>query len=161
MRTAGYIVISISESDDYDLWKALAQIHPEKRTAFLKEALSKAIKQEVPVETNFASVTGPPTERKKNFFDLDAPNEDNRKPATLNNIQTVDRYQLDNVLKPNDTPTTILGEEDQTLMQLNELFKDSESRQNNMSGLSFLLNNVIGVENDEKVIDFIRRRNKE
>ena len=46
MKTSGYLVLYISENDDFELWRALCQFTPEERASVVKTALKKALLEE-------------------------------------------------------------------------------------------------------------------
>lgn len=56
MKTTGHLILYISETEDYELWRILVQISPEERTTFIKKALKKAVATQTaspsPVEKN-------------------------------------------------------------------------------------------------------------
>jgi hypothetical protein len=45
MKTSGHLILYISENEDFELWRALAQISPEERASFVKSALKRALTQ--------------------------------------------------------------------------------------------------------------------
>lgn len=137
MKTSGHLILYISENEDFELWKILTQISPEERTAFVKSALKRAIAHNSsrnPQQTSLDSTQS--TER--------------RKPDPPVHIEQFNHQAA---------ATEESYEEDANQLQFDELFLTSELTENSsIPGLDFLLNNVIGEEDDEMVIEFIKNR---
>ncbi|KUO58859.1 MAG: hypothetical protein APF84_14090 [Gracilibacter sp. BRH_c7a] len=136
MKTSGHLILYISENEDFELWKVLTQISPEERTAFVKSALKRALISNVPRSSNNTRINN-------------IQSTENKKFDTPVNVQQFS-YQA--------AATQEVDEEDDQL-QFDELFLSPERRDDStIPGLDFLLNNVIGEEDDEMVIEFIKNR---
>ncbi len=164
MKTSGHLIFYISENEDFELWRVLSQISPDDRAAFVKSALRKALlgnegrtpshnwakNNVLRMDKNF--VDSPMSElalEELGYHSVSAVSEE--KIRALKNFpegRSSKDYQM--------TVKNELPEED-NLLQLDELLQSSENmNHNSLPGLNFLLNNVIGEEDDEKVIEFIR-----
>ena len=172
MKTSGHLILYISESEDFELWRVLSQISPDDRAAFVKSALRKALSQ-----GNEARNAGNSWAKQSNVLRMDKSAVEN--PITdlvleelgYNTLAAAEEKikplkYLANEVKNNSREANSgagrknnLQEEDNlNLINLNdlELFPDSE-KSGPLHGLDFLLSNVIGEEDDEKVIEFIRK----
>ena len=138
MKTSGHLILYISENEDLELWKILTQISPEERTAFVKSALKRALANNSPTNPNYSNINSlQSTEKRKS------------NPVHIEgfNHQTAATKEPD--------------EEDANQLKFDELFLSSSSAltdNSSIPGLDFLLNNVIGEEDDEMVIEFIKNR---
>lgn len=173
MKTSGHLIFYISENEDFDLWKVLSQISPDDRAAFIKSALKSALTQ-----GNDSRQTMNWT-KQNNVFRMEKGGADG--PAVDLAMEELSYHTLaaaEEKIKPlkfltnemknspresNHTFSKQVSSADDdsfSLINLNdlELYPDSEKNNNRpLPGLDFLLNNVIGEEDDEKVIDFIRK----
>ncbi|RNC28746.1 MAG: hypothetical protein AWM53_01187 [Candidatus Dichloromethanomonas elyunquensis] len=170
MKTSGHLLLYISENEDFELWRVLSQISPDDRTAFVKSALKKAL-----LQGNEARNTSSRWAKQNNVFRMD-------KSITENPIDELALEELgyssltsseDKMIKSlkafsaeRTTPKDIFdtgslqkdaAEEDRLEdFHIDDLLQTpSSSNKSTLPGLDFLLNNVIGEENDEKVIEFI------
>lgn len=173
MKTSGHLIFYISENEDFELWKVLSQIPSDDRAAFIKSALKKALIQETNsknISNNWIkhSITQRIDQSRADNalseialeeigYDAIAASEENIMKPILKNLNNESRELTNNVSNIFSKGTGISVEESISLNQLDELMQTTESMQSNLSGLNFLLNNVIGEENDEKVIDFLRK----
>lgn len=136
MKTSGHLILYISENEDFELWKILTQISPEERTAFVKNALKRALAHNNSTNPNHSSTNYHGTEKSK--------------PSPPVNFEEFSHQEA---------ATRELIEEDTNQLQLDELILSSSSEftdNSSIPGLDFLLNNVIGEEDDEMVIEFIK-----
>lgn len=134
MKTTGHLVFYISENEDFELWKILTQISPEERTAFVKNALKKAIIQNSPKYSHNSGISVIPKIERRTYKTEDYDYE----------TAAAERHD----------------QEHMSNIQLEELITSSEISHNKtaLPGLDFLLNNVIGEEDDEVVIEFIKNK---
>jgi len=142
MKTSGYLIFYLSENDDFDLWRVLSQIPPEERAATVKAALRKELLQErgnpqpQPQFRAFNTGKALPDSPVADLaledlgLHLAAAAED----EALGKAESLEFFELDDFLRPSES-----------------LPKQS------FSGLDFLLNNVIGEEDDESVIAYIKK----
>lgn len=164
MKTSGHLILYISESEDFELWRVLSQISPDDRASFVKSALKRALsqdndsrnpnntwaKQNNVLRMDKSALESPLTElalEELSFNTIAASEEKKIKPlkSLINEVR--------NNTKPQD-------EDKLNLINLKdlELYNGSESANNGtLPGLNFLLANVIGEEDDEKVIEFIKK----
>ena len=135
MKTTGHLVFYISENEDFELWRILTQISPEERTAFVKNAIKKAIIQNSPRYSNSSGITSMPKMERRPSFETK-------------------EFEYEAAASAKDNEDHLSG------LQLDELIMTSDIPQDKgaLPGLDFLLNNVIGEEDDEVVIDFIKNR---
>lgn len=164
MKSSGHLIVYISENEDFELWKVLSQLPSDDRTAFVKFALKKALQEtnskKSNLRTNISNSSGVDvglTDLALDGIDYD---------ALMNNEETVIKPLLEYFVKEakvNSRETEVDTKNDNfdevgalNLMSLDELLQSSDSIQDSIPGLNFLLNNVIGEEDDELVIDFIK-----
>jgi hypothetical protein len=135
MKTSGYLVLYISENDDFELWRALCQIPPEKRAATVKAALQNWLLQEE---------AGIRAEKKAAYTKL---------PESYVNQSPVGELALEE-LGLDLAPESL----DFDLSAMEESLPISTARDKSpLPGLDFLLNNVIGEEDDEEVIEYFKK----
>lgn len=151
MKTSGHLILYISENEDFELWRVLAQISPEDRAAFVKAALKKAVLNESrPAAGNWA--------KKNNGYRPEIRGEESPVHAlaleTLGYDETAAQGEEEQLRYSAQEQVM----EDLNLRQLDE-FIDSPRSTNKkyLPGLDFLMNQVIGEEDDEQVRDFIRK----
>lgn len=166
MKTTGHLVFYISENEDFELWRALAQIPPEERSAFVKEALRSAIlqpnddKNAVQNGVNRSSASGIKTNTILRF-DRSTNSVSGVSQNTPVSDLAMDELGYDTIAEADDKMLLkmnrqIADDDDDT--RLEELMQVRESRpKSSLPGLDFLLSNVIGEEDDENVIAFFRR----
>ncbi len=136
MKTSGHLILYISENEDFELWKILTQISPEERTAFVKSALQRALTSTSSRTTDYSINNTHSIENKQSTPPVNIEGFNQQAAATKEPEQ-----------------------EDANQLQFEELFLSSEvTDSNSPPGLDFLLNNVIGEEDDEMVIEFIKNR---
>lgn len=169
MKTSGHLILYISENEDFELWRVLSQISPDDRAAFVKTALRKALlsgndsrnASNWPKASNVLRMEKSFVDSPINDLALEelgyhslAGAEERVKP--MRNFANEGRPGRDHLSEVSNRPN-VQEEDNLSSMQLDELLKPSDSsNKNNIPGLSFLLTNVIGEEDDEKVIEFIR-----
>jgi hypothetical protein len=170
MKTSGHLILYISENEDFELWRVLSQISPDDRAAFVKTALRKALlsgndsrnspnwtKQSNVLRMEKSYVDSPVTDlalEELGYHSL-AGAEERVKP--LRNLTNEGRHAGRDHLSEVSYRPNVQDEDNLSSMQLDELLKPNDSvNKNTIPGLSFLLTNVIGEEDDEKVIEFIR-----
>jgi hypothetical protein len=177
MKTSGRILLYISENEDFELWRVLCQISPDERAALVKSALKRAL---LPASdgrnanSNLADTwlkpnnarridknieENPPAERglqESGYFSQTAAADENTmRPfqALATEGRGMGRENPASMPKAGDHP----GEDNLLDLELEDIFQSPPTPlKGSLPGLNFLLNNVIGEENDEKVIDFIR-----
>lgn len=169
MKTSGHLILYISENEDFELWRALAQLSPEERASFVKSALKRALAQ-----SNDALINN--ARDKHNNYNLRSEKsaaESLLPDLTLEDLSFRDQVLDENVFKPLQY---LNNETKNGMREIDKLERDTREREENHlglinlnqletkvgsdsvnKGLSFLLNNVIGEEDDEKVIEFIRK----
>jgi len=166
MKTTGHLVIFISEDEDFVLWRFLAQLPSDDRVAFIKSALNAALGQKGRQKND--------SNHKNNSSLHDFGKADNfidtlvRKKIEfdeLDEIEEIAKPLLENYNshKPKDlsnnesTKSTISEDNKLEIIELEDLFQTVETKPSTTArGLDFLLNNVIGEENDESIIAFIK-----
>ncbi|RJE48435.1 MULTISPECIES: hypothetical protein [unclassified Dehalobacter] len=161
MKTTGHLVLYISENEDFELWRVLSQIPPEERSAFVKNALKTAI-----VQNNEARNSQDHGARQNNVLRLDKSagqspvmHEVAMEELGYSTIAAADekvmRPLMDGIPQSRGNPRP---EVDFDLVRMEELLRTGETRpKTSLPGLDFLLTNVIGEEDDEKVIEFVRK----
>lgn len=170
MKTSGHLILYISENDDYELWRVLSQISPEDRAAFVKTALKKALSQGSDSRNNANWL------KQNNVFRMEKNGADgsvaeialeelgyNTLAATEEKIKPFKYFEEDNRSSEKVSPMLKQNSQDDAfdLADLGELeiLPASEiQHKTSLPGLDFLLSNVIGEEDDEKVIEFIKRK---
>lgn len=181
MKTSGLLIFYISENEDFELWKALSQIPPDERASYVKTVLNKALTNANQKSTGNYKQSGSKQynnnfNTEKNIIDnglnnfiIDevtyssgvATDETVIKPLQYLFNNAIGSENDKNLIKaPKSTNTNSSSETHFELLQLDELYSQSQSAENSLPGLDFLLNNVIGEENDEKVIEFIKNRKR-
>ncbi|NLI90871.1 MAG: hypothetical protein GX434_01320 [Peptococcaceae bacterium] len=172
MKTSGHLLLYISENEDFELWRVLSQISPEERAAFVKAALKKAL-----LPGNDARNPSTSWARQNNVFRMDksaaespldelaleelgysslaATEEKVIKPfIAFSNEGKSNQKDIFSIGTMQDTP---VEPDNLPQLQIDDLLQASQPTDKSMlPGLDFLLNNVIGEEDDEKVIEFIR-----
>lgn len=127
------------EQED-DLWLALQQIEPEKRSAFIKDTLRQVLLN-TPEKT--------PTEPFAKFS---------------SDVITSDNDQEIEFVEANDSVQTRFED-----FSLESLFTESSSESQtdlntktnqSISGVEYLMKQIIGTEDDEKVLEILRQESK-
>lgn len=147
MKTTGHLIIYISESEDFELWRALSQISPEERSALVQSVLKKALLQGND-SRNSASLG-----KNKNL----RPNR-NLPDDTIGDM-ALDELGYSSLAAANEKVLRKYNsfEQDDNSLTLDDLLQSDESmKKGPLPGLDFLLTNVIGEENDKEMIEFIR-----
>lgn len=156
MKTSGHLIFYVSENEDFELWRVLSQISPDDRAAFIKNALKRAIAQD-----NTARNSNSYSGKQNNVFRMDKSGGDSPvADLALEELAYHTMAASEDKIKPFSNQVRPTEGNSPGLINLNELelFPDSEiSGKSTLPGLDFLLNNVIGEEDDEKVIEFIRK----
>ncbi|HHV65810.1 MAG TPA: hypothetical protein GXX46_12200 [Peptococcaceae bacterium] len=166
MKTSGYLILYISESEDFELWRALTQLSPDERAAFVKSALKKALGKGSDLRPNS------PWSKQDSFYKSEKSGEQ----GLLNDLAIEElgynEPESELTLKPlhyfyNEIVNTREGNKPEGNARHEDgehldLVKLNQAEANHgldpvTKGLNFLLNNVIGEEDDEKVIEFIRK----
>lgn len=142
MKTSGHLIFYISENEDFELWRVLSQFPPDDRAAFVKAALKKAVLMRSDTGNKLAnSVPNNP------ISDLALEGLADSHILTAEEKEALKYFEHEQ-----DEDVEDLDE-----LQFDDLLQASESMATTtLPGLSFLLNNVIGEEEDEEVIAFIR-----
>lgn len=145
MKTSGHLILYITENEDFELWKVLTQISPEERTAFVKNALKKAILQNSQSHHDTTKVN-------KSF----SPERTYTEPFINEQVLEESYYPKNVAIEEQVEHQT---EDETNQLQFDELFLSSVlTDKSSIPGLDFLLNNVIGEEDDEIVIEFIKNK---
>jgi hypothetical protein len=175
MKTSGYLIFYISENEDFELWRALSQLSADDRTAFVKSALWKALTQDTDskkstnnwVKQNKVLRIGKNgAESLINDLVLEeigqktmaVSEEKEINPLKYltnearNNFREVSNGALENTSFQEDDNQSLIHLEELELLQTSETMNKGP-----LPGLDFLLSSVIGEEDDEKVIEFIRQ----
>jgi len=164
MKTSGHLILYISENEDFELWRVLSQISPDDRAAFVKSALKKSL-----FTGNEARSTSANANWTKQHPVLQSDNSTLDNPINELALEGLVGSQLvtdeekealiffDNE-KEEGQDAQEDGQEDENAdaLRFDDLLQSSESSNTTIPGLSFLLANVIGEEQDENVIEFIR-----
>jgi hypothetical protein len=164
MKTSAHLIIYISENEDFELWKVLSQMPSEERVAFIKSALKHALAQSDDLSSAFygekkysipfrKGISVQSQAEEKVFDEIAASDEKTIKPFKLG---------TDNGTKPeNPEHNTVNNNQDEDGLdgiQIDELFQSTELDQDGVPpGLNFLLTEVIGQEDDETVIEFLKK----
>lgn len=172
MKTSGHLILYISENEDFELWRVLSQITPDDRAAFVKVALRKALlqgndarsaantwtKQSNVLRMDKSAVESPINDlalEEVGYHTLATSEEKNIKP--LKYPSNEGRNNPRDLSYGDSIRNNLQEEETLDQLQFDELLPSFESQSKNaLPGLNFLLTNVIGEEEDEKVIEFIR-----
>jgi len=171
MKTIGHLVIYISEDEDFELWRFLAQLPSEERVDFIKSALNAALAQEgrhlknSSGKNEFNNDSKYDVRKADNFIDTLV-----RKKIEFNELTETEememiKLELDNhnnkknedLINYESDRLTKLEDNKLELIELEELVQPTQTTSNvPTGGLGFLLNNVIGEEDDENIIAFIK-----
>jgi|GEM_PF-1543349 len=188
MKTSGYLVLYISENDDFELWRALCQFTPEERASVVKEVLKKGLLSPIQNQTTSnpsfsnqeSSFTSnqlrPETEipkypTPKSAFGFNAQSAATLAPevadhktagasssASSSPLEDLVFDEFGTGLADSLTDEELTNSELTDFNELNIFLQPEDSpRKSSIPGLDFLLNNVIGEENDETVVEYIRR----
>lgn len=161
MKTSGHLIFYISENEDFELWRVLSQLSADDRAAFVKSALWKALKQDVnskkttknwAKQNNILRIGKNGAETLINDLVLEEIGQNN---MAASGEKTNSLHYL-----TNEAGQNFEEEDNQDFAQLEELelLQTSEKENKNLlPGLDFLLSNVIGEEDDEKVIKFLKQ----
>ena len=167
MKTIGHLVIYISEDEDFELWRFLAQLPSDDRVSFIKTALKAALDQNnsyqlVSNSNNvFYNNSQDSLGKGDSFIDTIARAKIGFDDLAKSEEITITKSSPENHIdqKPENSRSsdshrsTSSEDNDLELIGLDDLIQSSETTPR---GLDFLLNNVIGEENDESVIAFIK-----
>lgn len=159
-----FIPLYFDKSSEEDLWLALQQIDPEKRSSFIKETLKQVLVQKEPFNTSHHTLS------------VDVPEFENM--DSLKEEPQIDKQEVEaepeSELELELEPSLDLEPEPAIMFSLEELFFTPESSttedkpagsinsqvSTSISGYEYMMKHIIGIEEDETVLNFLRGKEK-
>ncbi len=143
MKTSGYLILYISENDDLELWRALSQISSEERASVVKSALRRALLGEKNSGTGGSAKHNIQNRTERS---IESPAAD----------LALDELGMDQIQSVSDEELIKLDRLD--LVELDDFLHEADlPGRSSLPGLNFLLTKVIGEEDNEEIIEYIKK----
>lgn len=146
-----FIPLYFDKSVEEDLWLALQQIDPEKRSSFIKETLKQVLVQKEWKD---------PFNNSHHTLSVDVPEF-----ANMNSLK--EELQIDEqVAEPEPEPAIMFSLEELFFTTEGSTSEDKPAGSINsqvstsISGYEYMMKHIIGIEEDETVLSFLRGKEK-
>lgn len=160
MKSTGLLVFYISENEDHELWKALASKTPDERTLIVKNILRKALANSNNINTSGS--TGQVKGNEEITFE-DFAVDPKTIPAGIYDELFDNIIDYDSIKARQQSPARDSDSKHQPgdSLKYEELYSTNANTNSNsgfIPGLDHVLNNVIGEEDDQEVIEYFKSR---